>query len=342
MTISTATRTKCAKPAGAYCRLHNPEPKTRKFQNLDEVFQAVEDKQEKNTNSAIIPFQGIKEKRRLKTSCPPKLKDQVKKSQEMLLMMSLTEQKALLGYTGHFGTLCNAALSGRTVSYSSTAPKWEEAGPDNRFLPNEQNLITLMETMDKVLETRQDNQRILYRGVPIYKTLHAELENKLGKKLKPRDYEGLAEGLKLHYKTGDLLNFPEYLSTSTSAYPAIERAQDPKHTVDTSYYSSSRGIVFEIKTNAGVDISGLSKYTEERETLLPRDTYFKIVNVHIQPSQYTIDGVPDHFETKYETYNDLAAVIQMVEVDKNGNEIVGAASRIPSQSVKDSLKGQQQ
>lgn len=99
------------------------------------------------------------------------------------------------------------------------------------------------------------------------------------------------------------------------------------------------GYCFELHTNAGLDITGARSRTSfEREVLLPRDTYFKVVNVHVKPEEYkTVSGYDNRRnpeELTHENFKSLAVVVQMVEVDKNGNEITHSDNHIPSDKPK--------
>ena len=347
MTIITQ-QTKCAKPAGAYCRLHNPEPKTRNFQNLDEVFQAVDrESAARIASRAALPsttpsmFQGIQEERQLPDNCPADLAEHIQQSKEKLSHLQADEKIALAGYAGFAAGVCNSVLLGNEYEYYDEAPDWRDSeGPCDFY--SREDLVDYMETMDRILESRQKSQQMLYRGIPIYDSLHDEIGDSIGKKLRVEDTEGLVEGLKEYYKPGKTFNFSTYLSTTKSADYAARRSKELMGT-KSGYHNTPpaiKGIVFELRTNAGLDITGAVRpnYEYERETVLPRDSHFKVIAVHVQPTIYSApnsDKYRDEALGERIEYTQLAAVIQMVEVDKDGNEILDTNPRKPVPSVQD-------
>jgi hypothetical protein len=348
MTVSTATRTKCAKPAGSYCRLHNPEPKTRNFQNLDEVFQAVDRESASRINTRTVApiggpnmFQDIQQERQLPDGCPTDLADHARMNQEQLNHLQDHEKLAVAGYAGFAAGVCNSVLLGNKYEYYDEAPEWRTSAGPCDFVDRE-DLVDYMETLDSILENRQEEQQVLYRGIPIYAAIHDEIGASIGKNLHINDTEGLVEGLKEYYKPGKTFNFSTYLSTTKSADYAAERTDDVGGTKWQHYNPKPeiRGIVFELRTNAGLDITSAvrSHNTYERETVLPRDTYFKVVDVHVKPQTYATSRTVPHGNVplgERVEYTQLAAVVQMVEVDKNGNEILDTKPRKPVPSIQD-------
>jgi hypothetical protein len=328
------TKTKCAKPKGEYCRLHNPTPK---FNNLDEVFQKVE--QETSVPSSVV-FQSIEARRTLSSNCPEDLEEHVEQSQKKLRSLKAHEKIALAGYTGHCAKICNNLLAGRGYEYWEEAPAWRTVFTEPNEFVNREELVDYMKTMDHVVQRRQKNQQVLYRGVPIYASMHEEIEETLGRKLDPEDIDGLVEGLGKYYHAGRILNFPTYLSTTMAADVAVDLAQEKSHVFQPNPGKDDdrvRGVMFEMRTNAGLDITGVTQYDFEREVLLPRDTYFKVVNVYLRPENYdTISNDLYHDDIKIGqdiTYKNLAAVVQVVEVDRQGKEILHSKPHQPTHSV---------
>lgn len=337
--MKTQSETKCSKPAGQYCRLHNPAPKTVKetFNNAQDVFKKLDEQPSTKLDNNPV-FQTSKGVRVLSPNIPEKLHEHVKMSQKNLTIFSEEQNKALRSYTGFAAGICNTVLLGKEYTYIEDAPLWKETDVAFDF-QNREDLIDYMKTMDDVLSTREDNRRIIYRGIPIYASLHDEIGDSIGKKLHPKDTDGLMEGLKEYYKPGKVFNNKSYLSTSHSASVAADLTSDTIGTKQ-DYWNKAEvsGIMFELKTNAGVDVTGAAgvPYRREREVVLPRDTYFKVSNVILKPTDYkTKSGYdkrnPDEYNEK--TFNSMAVIVQMVEVDKNGNEIISTGKHIPEPSI---------
>lgn len=338
--MSTATATKCSKPKGAYCRLHNPEPKG--YQSAEEALQKAE--QDFRKTHPGVSFQKPGETRHLPEGIPEKIADHIALSNQHLAHLSADEKQALAGYTGFAAGVCNSVLMEDEFSYHyyDEAPLWREADHAPCDFVSREELIDYMETIDTILAPRQTEQRVVYRGIPIYSSLHDEIGAKIGKKLTFSDVEGLMEGLKAYYKPGTVIKNEHYLSTTASAYYAADRSQNTHNTKKT-YWETAKaplGIVFELKTNAGLDVTGASRRNAyEREVVLPRETYFKVVSIDVKPAKYdTVSGFdnprhPDDREA--ETFTNLAAVVQMVEVDKNGKEIHSTRPHHPERQIRD-------
>ena len=340
--------TKCSKPAGEYCRLHRPKPDSQGFKNANDVFNVIEAEKEKRETLSSIKanatelieeaFDDINVTRVLSSSIPANLIEHINISQLKLDHLSETQMKALQGYTGFAAGVCNSVLRGRDYQYYDEAPLWKEALSAPCDFVSREDLVDYLEVMDTVLATRQPERRIIYRGIPIYTSLHDEIGDSIGKKLNINDTEGLVEGLKEYYKVGKTFNYATYLSTTRSAHYAAKRTENAFNTKNTHYDEEPEiaGIMFEMKTNAGLDVTAAAKkrYAHEREVVLPRDTHFKVVGVYTRPETYdTISGydkLRDPEEIQKAAYKKIAVVVQMVEVDKEGNEITHTRPSKPS------------
>lgn len=346
-TLTSPSTSKCSKPAGEHCRLHNPAPASQGFNNVDDVFKklAEESNKRKINISKTIPvkgisFQQITETRKLPDGIPANIADHVAQSKKGLAHLTDEENMALSGYTGFGAGVCNSVLLGNTYQYYDRAPRWKDSEGPCDFVDRE-DLVSYMETIDTLLAPRQEESRIVYRGIPIYDALHDEIGASIGKELHANDTAGLAEGLKEFYKQGKIFNYDTYLSTTHSAHYAAKRTENESETKDHRYNEpfEIKGIMFELKTNAGLDVTGAARshYADEREVVLPRDTHFKVTNVYVKPEKYdTVSGYdrkPDKLEQK--TYTQLAVVVQMVEVDSQGNEITHTKPHKPTKSIED-------
>jgi hypothetical protein len=342
-TLSKATGTKCSKKSGEYCRLHNPAPSQQQFTSVNDVFKKVATTSEQRKTaipSAVqrTPFQNITETRKLAQGIPLNLEEHAAQSDAKLTHLTADERKALRGYAGFAAGVCNNVLLGKDYEYYDEAPLWKESPAPCDFV-NREELVDYMETMDTVLSPRQDKQQIVYRGTPIYKSLHDEIGTAIGKDLRVSDTEGLVEGLKEFYKPGKTFNYKTYLSTTHSAHYAAQRVSNIAGTKQ-NYYEKAEisGIVYEMKTNAGLDITGPGR-SYEREVALPRDTHFKVTNVYVRPETYdTVSGYdkrgkPDEITEK--AYKNVAVVVQMVEVDTEGKEITHKRPHKPTTRIED-------
>lgn len=345
----TQTATRCSKPKGEYCRLHNPAPSSAPFNSIRDVFARVDEEEAQRQNKKYAntitgaSFQKITDVRRLPANVPVKLQDHITVGQESIAHLTQEGRIAVAGYGSFAAGICNSVLLGKKYQYPEEAVAWKESQGPLDFNSREE-LVDYIETLDNVLAPRQKERRIIYRGIPIYTPLHDEIGASIGKELSGNDTDGLVAGLKEYYKPGKVFHNKTYLSTTQSAHYAAKRARNTAGTKE-SYFSPSeiKGIVFELKTNAGLDIIGGVKtpYTHEREVALPRGTYFKVVNVHVRPEKYdTVSGYdirrrPDDLVEN--TYTDLAVVVQMVEVDSEGNEILDTRPRTPDVSANDAV-----
>jgi hypothetical protein len=286
--------------------------------------------------TSIVEFQDISEARVLPEGVPENIADHVKISKEHLdSTLDEMQKKALIGYTGFAAGVCNVVLRSEDGfpehALYEDAPLWKEASlsPPTDFSTKE-DLQDYMETMDTVLSERQETPRVLYRGHPIYESMREKLAAEIGEEwIDYEDHEMLLKALNSHYPEGSVIHYPSYVSTSLSAFQAADRTQE----AGWGDNSKIRGVMFEMKTNAGLDITGASSHEYEREVVLPRDVSFRIESVHLQPQSYnTVSGFDDKYEPEErcgKNFDNLAIVIQMVEVDNNGTDITHTEKHIP-------------
>lgn len=296
----------------------------------------------KSTFPAVkeMSFQPVNETRHLPEGIPENIVDHMELSKTHIdNMLTPEEQKALSGYTGFAAGVSNQVLLKGKLEDDDLydkAPLWRENYSPPCDFSTREDFHDYLNTMDKVLSERQEEPRILYRGMPIYRGLQDEFAKASGKSIHITDDEAMLEGIKAYYQPGRVLDFPTYLSTTHSAYVAAERTQDDTGT-NNNYYEKGniRGIVFEMKTNAGLDVTGVARnHSYEREVILPRDTRFRVENVSLRPESYdTVSGFdfirnPD--EKVEENFTNIAVVLQLVEVDKDGNDITHVDKHDPS------------
>lgn len=145
------------------------------------------------------------------------------------------------------------------------------------------NLQDYVSTVDSAFSKASGVERTLYRGESFGKEHH----------------EGtLKEYIDTHMKLGSKVKFKGLQSTSLKE----------KAAKDFGCVGKYDGIVYEIKSPSGINISGVSPYPGESEVLLPRNTQYRVVGVHYMGGRNNFTG---------ENIN--TAVIQLVEVDDNDN-----------------------
>ena len=288
-----------------------------------------------------VSFQDISETRRLPEGVPMVLNEHIEINEEKLKHLNADERVALAGYTSFGAGVVNNVLragSDDVYEYYEHAPKWRETKGPGDFATRE-DFQDYLETTDRLLENREEERRVIYRGIPIYEELHDEIGDSIGRKLEIEDTEGLVKGLKEYYKPGKVFEYDTYLSTSLSANYAADRTSNSIGTKEDYWRKPEiRGIVFEMKTNAGLDVTAVARHNSyEREVILPRETRFKVVNVEVKPEYYDTVGGYDYpnypDDLNEDKYTGVAAVVQLVEIDKDGNEITHTEPHKPVKHI---------
>lgn len=123
--------------------------------------------------------------------------------------------------------------------------------------PGYQNAGTLKEVcnvLDSAIKKAPSEQKTVYRSVTA--------DNGMFKGLSPSEY------LQRNIQVGKEIKFDGYLSSTLDPEVALKHGQ------------RADGVLFEIRTTKGLNISMPSSYQEEQEVLLPRNTTYKVVGVH--------------------------------------------------------------
>jgi len=141
--------------------------------------------------------------------------------------------------------------------------------------------------MDEALLKGPKQQRILYRGMGSY---HTAWDNN------PDNMDGYID---THFPLGQEVKFDGYQSVSYS--PAVA-----------GNYAGDDGVVFEISTPSGVNVSEISHFGQEREAILPRDSRYMVVGLHKKQvwKNNEING-PD-------VYRHNVTLVQLVEITEEG------------------------
>lgn len=192
---------------------------------------------------------------------------------------SPTEVTAIQLYSSYTGNWVNACLhgdeealanqKGRKVSLRDDVtdyPDWEDEKDIPDDMKNPRTLKTITDSLDKTIQERSlPYQRTVYRGA-----------NRIGASA-------------ADHKIGEKVTFEGYASTTYDINIA-------------SGFGLSAGVIYEIKTPAGLNIIRNSEYDHELEVLMPRNSQYIVVG----KKQANFGG------------HDVS-VIQMIAVDNDNN-----------------------
>lgn len=143
----------------------------------------------------------------------------------------------------------------------------------------------IVNNIDSGMEKSPKQQRILYRGM---KAKHSAFKN-----MSISDY---VDG---NYPLGQEVEFDGFQSASYS--PGVG-----------ARYADDDGLIFEIKTPSGVNVTGVSEFANESEVLLPRNSRYMVVGVHKDVEKYEYKG--NHFTGDKRD----VTVVQLVEITDKG------------------------
>lgn len=236
---------------------------------------------EMSSQSVFYQFEKNKEIKNMKDLIDQPLKSDLTnlKNFSESVKLSANELKAVDYYTTAGYTKINDFL------YSSELPiKNKNRSFVSRIMHNNINsknfdkddLLNVVRYLDSSIDKANSYSKIVYRGL---QSFNGVFNNKPVK-----DWVN-------ERKIDEDLTFKGFLSSSSTVENAFRRTN-----------SSLSSVIFEIKTNKGLDVSHFSYHKNEKEILLPRDMSFKIVGVH-----KNID-VSNNF------YDHHVSVIQMVEI----------------------------
>lgn len=176
--------------------------------------------------------------------------------------------------------------------------------------PTREQVEEIIPVLDETLAHKHAEKRVVYRGL-----------NRRGiSRLTgtwPKADEDLHAYVDENFKLGAEVKMDGYLSASPAPKAALRYATN---TAPGSLKLKQEGIFFELLTRSGVNISGVSEYSDEAETLLPRGTRWKVVAVHkskkLRHQENSSSKSPQtggRFAAKPST--DTVTLIQMVEIE---------------------------
>lgn len=166
---------------------------------------------------------------------------------------------------------------------------------------DEQNvraLNSISKKLDEALTKGPKIQRVIYRG-------------KSANSKSFKDYENVKDWIGKNAKLGQEVKFDGYQSATADMSVAARNE-----------YSGWKapGLIYEILTPEGINITSESNYVTEREVLLPRDSRYMVVGVHY-------DQTKSHLGHK-------AHVVQLVAINETG-EVLTGDNASPKKSIWD-------
>lgn len=147
------------------------------------------------------------------------------------------------------------------------------------------HLEEITRRIDTALSHAPGQQRIVYRG------LSAGHKGFWG--------NTVAEFVQAEYPLGQEVKFDGYQSTSYNPDIAAE-------------YASGNGLMFEIRASSGSNVTEISRFYDEQEVILPRDSRFMVVGVHKNTTYRTSSN-----DNKDKIRGGIT-VVQLVEITEAG------------------------
>lgn len=249
------------------------------------------------------------------------------------LGISKDERKSIALYTSDTYAPVNSYFLNKDEDYfiNDQVKSWKESSVDDykTKFKSEEDLVDYSKKLDSVLSNRAGESRIVYRGLSIFPSSTIIKKNNNGKEAKKT--EERREIMERIYTPGAEIAFDAY----SSATEQINLATDwcGSHA---TWGDPPSGILFEIKSSAGIPVASVSRHAEEREILLPRGMKFRVENSYWNTSNeedcYSFVGNGSNKTTKAKNHNTL--IVQLVEVDDAGNEITDHTAKYVAPEVK--------
>lgn len=232
--------------------------------------------------------------------------DQLKELSEAELGdMTVSEKKALQSFTGDPYKMINVSLYGKGPSYLSKSKveykpyyndETEEDGTWQHVIGAEKPefIQEFTKLADSAMTKTPKQQRIVYRGMGRH---HAELYAST----MSETTEKIAKYVDENYSLGQEVMLDGFQSSSYSPTIAAD-------------YAGLGGILFEIKTASGANVTSISDYGDEREVILPRHSRYMVVGVH-KKATFVADDIGKDQAYKRQ---DNTTIIQLIEITDDG------------------------
>ena len=248
-------------------------------------------------------------------------------SREELAHISTEGHNVLSAYTtSRFHKKINAALWTGSHSYENTGEVYPDLDVSDaeaiksrvaaRSINKAENFNAFVNTLDGALAEAPTSDKTVYRGMTVAPSevfSPEELTSMNYSQLQsPEAQDRYRQHVKASYAPGKVVHFPAYTSSSDSPVIADEFCPG----------QGSDGVFFQMHTYRGLRASALAeRNADEQETLLPRDTYWKVADndfgafSHQSPSGHTGRSSGDR------------NIVTLVECDENGVELTEDAAR---------------
>ncbi len=235
------------------------------------------------------------------------------------LKLEKYEKHAVLCYTNDMYLPLNRYFLNKSVKeiFNKDRAAWKDSEEGYQmYFSDEEDLIDCAQHLDSALSHRSEEKRIVYRGLGVRQDSGIIRENNDGKEAhSAQERRAIMENV---YKPNTELSFDSYSSASES----INIASDWSGSHAT-WGDPPTGIIFEIKSSAGIPVAYLSGHDSEREILLPRGMKFKVANSYwngdTDEDCYKYDST--HTSSPQYAKNPNVLIVQLVEVDEQGSEI---------------------
>lgn len=216
-----------------------------------------------------------------------------KKSNDEIQNLSNIEKQALRYFTTHNHQWINHALysesfyQGLQKTKGTKKPLFNEKKSNIKELnwpihESQEEFNEITPVLDEALSKGPQNQKIVYRGISVLSDSMSE--------------KNIDEWFNEDLPLGKEIVFDGYHSSS------------PDFGVGLSF--AEGGLLFEILTPEGINISKISRYSTEREILLPRGSRYMVVGKH-------------HNFTNTDQYSQNIKIVQLVAINDQGEILDG-------------------
>lgn len=175
--------------------------------------------------------------------------------------------------------------------YKAVSKALYKGGLDDAEEESASQIRNIITGIDAAFMEAPLKNRVVYRGVQ-------KDETHLLKAGNTQNYVAAA------YSEGNFITIDGFQSTTV----------DPRVAAD--YSSEEGGLMFEMVSLSGMNISDSSQYAGECEVLLPRKTHWKVVGVH-EDADYSFKRLGPLLKPR----TIKTTVVQLIEVDEDGSQL---------------------
>ncbi len=201
------------------------------------------------------------------------------KTREYIERIGLTrdERHSIICASSYKGNAMNSYIKhGRAQEVigviKGNTPPWRESTGKELAFSDKEDILDFAEHLDSALKHRVEEPRTVYSGLNILAVNSIVTANNNGQK--SYELDTIRSVLAKTYEPGSSVTFDEYSFASDKASTAASSSNADYPYRDTP----PAGIIFEIKSNAGVPISSFVENGQARGIMMPRGMNFKVVN----------------------------------------------------------------